>query len=302
MTHQAWYPKASKAQLFSGGVAQPTISKLVLHSTEGTGWPGYNGGASAPTFTVRPIWDEQRVEVRQHFAANVSAKALVDKAGGVRTNRDNVAQIEIVGTSGWATRRNKAAANGAKGTYVLGEQWYVADYPWWFWRDLGALVRWYHDEWELPLTGLAFPTWAGGGRLSDRAYDDYQGILGHSHVPENDHTDPGPIPVQTLLKYARDAGKITPAPAGPATPAAPAAPTDEEFIMAVEDKIVEALGKIEAKVGMDQSASDAYAAKLGAKTGEYVHAYLRDKGLTVKLDDETIAKLAQAIKEEGGVE
>ena len=55
MTHALWYPAADrKSQPFAGGVAQPTVSKLVLHSTEGTSWPGYGGGSSAPTFTIRP--------------------------------------------------------------------------------------------------------------------------------------------------------------------------------------------------------------------------------------------------------
>lgn len=97
--------------------------------------------------------------------------------------------------------------------------------------------------------------------------------------------------------------QLTPTADGPTTtPDSPAVgtptttPTDEELIMANIDDLIGAINGLAAKQGADQSASDAYAVKLAAKTGEYVHAYLRDKGLTVKLDDETITKLAAAIK------
>ncbi|MFD3560872.1 hypothetical protein ACFWVU_14500 [Streptomyces sp. NPDC058686] len=36
--------------------------------------------------------------VRQHFPANMSSRALVNRNGGVETNTLNVVQIELVGT------------------------------------------------------------------------------------------------------------------------------------------------------------------------------------------------------------
>ena len=38
-----------------------------------------------------------------------------------------------------------------------------------------------------------------GVRMSNAAYVAYSGWLGHQHVPENDHGDPGNIPIAALL-------------------------------------------------------------------------------------------------------
>lgn len=255
MTHQLWYPKASAEQRFSGGVSQSEVSKLVLHSTEGRSWPGYNGGASAPTFTCFPNFSTQRLMIRQHFPANVSAKALVDKAGGVRTNRDNVAQVEIVGTSGWATKRNRNAS------YTLPETWYLPTYPDWVWRDLADLIKFYNKEWEVPLRGLTFPEWNKSDRLSDGEYDNYKGVLGHSHVPENDHTDPGAIPITKILGFAKDPNTA------PAAKPLPKPTPTEDIIMAVTNANVEDFKVLFLAVLKDKAVQDAIT--IAANSGKY---------------------------------
>src|SRR3546814_16415495 len=85
------YPNANHTtQWWESAFARGTFSrieKILLHTTETTGWPGYKAGASAPTLTYHP---RQRAW-RQHNYLDTSARALVDPTGrDVRTNRDNV--------------------------------------------------------------------------------------------------------------------------------------------------------------------------------------------------------------------
>lgn len=210
MTRAQWAPFAVRKRydITHPGVYMPTVSKVVLHTTEGVSLPSYGGGGSAPTFTVVPDFDRKAATIYQHFPANMSAKALKDKAGGVRTNRDSVAQIEIVGTSGWATTRNPNR------DYTLPEKYFSGTFPDWYLAAIARIVRWLHDEWDVPyrLPSQPFGPWQGSRRMGQSEYDSYTGILGHCHVPENDHTDPGPINAARILQLAKTGTPATPAP------------------------------------------------------------------------------------------
>ncbi|MBQ1166121.1 hypothetical protein KBZ21_49875, partial [Streptomyces sp. A73] len=70
----------------------------VWHSTEGTSLPSYGGGGSAPNLTAKPDFKNKRMVWYQHFDFDPSARALVNRAGGVETNTLNVCQVEVVGT------------------------------------------------------------------------------------------------------------------------------------------------------------------------------------------------------------
>ena len=190
-----WFPnatrdvKGSDAGPFTGGPM-----KIVVHTTEGDGWPSYQGGATAPHFTCH--WDGSRFLIRQHVRLDRASKSLQNRAGGVETNRDGAIQVELRGTCDPTYR------NGGKGT---------------FWPDapakaktaLAAFLKSLADLVGVPLRTVAFQAYPGSYgargrsnqvRFSLSQWDNFSGICGHQHVPENDHGDPGSLDVAALLK------------------------------------------------------------------------------------------------------
>jgi hypothetical protein len=192
---------------FSWAIIKPNV--LVWHTTEGFGWPPYDGGAKAPHVTAKPDFANKRLKFRQHFANEHSSRALANTAGGVTTNTNNAWQIELVGTCddahkvSWGTR--KAGVD-----YI---HWPTA--PDWALKELALLVKYLNEKFGLPMTTTV--EWAGykspGGalknvRLSGAKWNVYTGHCGHQHVPENGHGDPGSFPMQKVLDYAK--GSIVP--------------------------------------------------------------------------------------------
>jgi hypothetical protein len=203
MAKAKYYPPANtKAQNFASAFVGSAMSPncLVLHTTEGTSWPSYSGGAVAPHLTALPDFTNKRLVWRQHFPVTMSARALVNRDGGVQTNTANCIQIELVGTSGWASSENKYA------DYHLGDEWYWAKHATdWMLRDVAAFIRWCHTEWGIPYSApYAFDDWRGNHshRMSNAQWRAFEGVCGHSHVPENSHTDPGAFPIARVLAMA----------------------------------------------------------------------------------------------------
>ncbi|MER5632175.1 peptidoglycan-binding protein [Streptomyces nitrosporeus] len=168
----------------------PHPNVIVLHTTEGSSFPSYGGGGSAPNFTVKGG------VVRQHFDANESSRALVNASGGVQTNVLNVVQIELVGT----------CTKGGPGLY-----WPDASDA-----DMAALVdlvKWLTSEYPIPVVStskpwLAYPSSYGstnGQRMSFSEWENFRGICGHMHVPENLHGDPGNFPIKRLIELVKGA-------------------------------------------------------------------------------------------------
>lgn len=201
-----WYPGASKTQTFFKRYtgSKMTTNCLILHSTESTGWPGYGGGSVAPNMTVRPAFGDERLDVRQHYRATRSARALQNHAGGVETNTLNCFQIEIVGTCDPATHR----AWDAQGVDHL----YMPELPDWAIRDLAKIVQWLDEEFDdfriadgAPRGWPAYPGsygYSASQRMSNKEWLTFYGIAGHMHVPENDHGDPGYFPISALVAAA----------------------------------------------------------------------------------------------------
>jgi hypothetical protein len=205
VTHSPYFPPANRtAQWFSSGRGTRTSNRIVCwHTTECEGWPAYtyNGmrGGSAPHWTCQPDTAKRRLIWRQHWRADESARALRNPAGGVDTNTTGVLQIELVGTC-------RRAGPG----YF----WPRADE--WALRGLAEFSRWANEQWAVPLTteGRKFAAYGTAvPRLSGPAWMKAQGHLGHQHVPENDHVDPGALDVPRLLSYAREVDDPMPTPA-----------------------------------------------------------------------------------------
>ncbi len=198
------YPGASKTYWHQDaypGNAQE-VNVVVLHTTEGRSVPTYDGGALAPTFTALPDFAAKRLKWYQHFDFDRSSRALRNLAGGVETNTNNVAQIELVGTCDPATH-SKWQAAGQQHVY-----WPEA--PDWALRDLADFLAWAHTHHGVPLTGPSkWPAYpksygsGGGQRMSNAAWNSFRGVCGHMHVPENDHGDPGAIDFTRLIALAK---------------------------------------------------------------------------------------------------
>lgn len=231
MTSQK-YPRASVTHWFQGRYPGDKMNANtgVIHTTEGTSLPSYGGGASAPTFTLVPDVGARTVSVFQHFDVDVSARALVNAAGGVQTNTLNCVQVELVGTCDPATH-----AKWGKTPHVY---WPQAED--WALMEFARLVRWLSDEHGVKMQSTVawkpYPASYGAGngvRLSGQKWLDYYGWLGHQHVPENLHGDPGNFPIVRVLDLAKRKAWETPTPAPSPTPN----PTLEQRVAALEKKV-----------------------------------------------------------------
>ena len=190
----AWMPNASKIQTFSGNRLHAGIDKIVVHTTEGSSWPGYNGGRNAPHMTANP----RTRQLRQHISTGLSSKALVNKSGGVQTNNDGCFQLEIIGSCDRAYAKKH-------GLYFLPNM--TDDELEW----LSDIFVWVHKTHGVPLTtgklkfvdtNAAYET--APQRMSFQEWRDFKGVCGHQHVPENSHWDPGKVDVAKIVKFAQD--------------------------------------------------------------------------------------------------
>lgn len=198
-----WYAKASKAQDFSrkylGSPIKPKT--VVLHSTESTGWPGYNAGATAPHLTVMPNFKTKTVSVRQHFPINRSARALENRSGGVETNTLDAVQIELIGTCDPTTHRKWKT-----------QHIFMPEAPEWFLEGVADVLKWINKSYpSVPLRDAAVRGWTAypksygdaKQRLSGSEWTKAKGVLGHQHIPENAHGDPGSFPIKTLIALTK---------------------------------------------------------------------------------------------------
>lgn len=233
---QNWHPSASRAQDFSAKYKGSTIvpNVVVIHSTEGTGWPGYNGGGSAPHLTIMPDFTKKKLVIRQHFPFNKSSRALVNAAGGVETNTLNAIQLELVGTCDPYTH----SVWTKKGIRHI----YMPDLPSWYKEELAKLFLWMHRNMpKIPLKDAALRGWKAypdsygvrnKNRLTFSEWNNAYGFVGHQHVPENSHGDPGAMPMPEIIKRALELEK-------PNTPAPTPAPKPPK-----EDIVLEEFGII----------------------------------------------------------
>ncbi|GAA0500616.1 peptidoglycan-binding protein [Streptomyces olivaceiscleroticus] len=200
---QQRYPGASTkywyGSKYPGSAMEVNVG--VLHTTEGTSLPSYGGGASAPNFTAVPDFKNQKLVWYQHYEFDVSSRALVNRSGGVETNTLNAVQVELVGTCDPSTSKKWGGKNTR---HIL---WPEA--PDWALRELAKFVKWAHDEHGVPMSSSvswkAYPASYGATsvRLSGGQWNSYRGWLGHQHVPENDHGDPGALDFDKVLSYAK---------------------------------------------------------------------------------------------------
>jgi hypothetical protein len=159
-----------------------TASVLVLHTTEGSSIAGAEAAFQANNSWPHLIFDPRNGQWKQYLDFSTAGRALRNMTGGVETNRresdglpgPDVIQVEIVGfaadTSNWP-----------------------AD-----WRlRLAQFVIELCERTGIP---ILFPCHFDGNdayglngsvRCSNQEWLDVRGVVGHQHVPENTHWDPG---------------------------------------------------------------------------------------------------------------
>lgn len=201
LTGSAWYQDT-----YPGSKMESNVG--VLHTTETTGLPGYEGGATAPNFTAVPDFKNKKLIWYQHFDFDVSSRALRNMAGGVETNTANAVQLELVGTCDLTTHKRW---NDARRQHLF---WPAS--PDWAQLELAKFVRWAYDEHGIrmasanpdgsPLVWRAYPGSYGNTttRFTFSEWRAFYGWCGHQHVPENLHGDPGAFPIARILSFAKN--------------------------------------------------------------------------------------------------
>lgn len=164
----------------SGGTYIGVPWKVVLHTTETKTIPGYRLGFTAPHLTYYPL-ARQWV---QHTSLYTAARAL--KRVSTQTNRANALQVEIVCYSSLPIAQS---VNGL----------WVAELSMEHTTDLANFVDWcgaefgVEQKWPLRQAFSYAQANVPGFRLSSSQWLAYNGVLGHQHVPTNEHWDPGAL-------------------------------------------------------------------------------------------------------------
>lgn len=211
----------SFSKAYPGSPMRPNCG--TLHTTETTGWPGYEGGKTAPNYTARPDFTRKRLAWRAHFPDEMSARALVNAPGGGQTNTANNVQVELVGTcdpthaTTWkvGTRTLRAGVD-----YI-----YWPSAPDWALMDVARFLVDQFKRHGTPLQGPAkwpaYPASYGannGVRMTLAQWLAFTGWCGHMHVIENLHGDPGAFPFARVIAMAKQLLAPAPAPAPTPTP------------------------------------------------------------------------------------
>jgi hypothetical protein len=191
MTTLEWLPAAVRdSHPRSFPWAERTDPKGCLHSTEGSSWPTYDGWTIMPHATIMPT-PGKGVTVRQHLPFSQASFAL-RHTRPQPTNGDYVFQFELVGTCDPA---------GPRGAYYWpdADDHVLADL---YRKVIKPLDAAYVIPFRAVRPFLRYPDRAGSNRLTDAEFDTARGWLGHQHVPQNDHGDPGAFPWDRLMTLA----------------------------------------------------------------------------------------------------
>ena len=117
----------------------------------------------------------------------MAARALRNASGGVQTNRERSLQLEIIAYS------NRPIADvgdhrdwvGDLTPEALGD---IRDFIEWTGEHYGVEMVW-PDRQALSYSAAN----TEGFKMTNKEWDQFGGVCGHQHVPENTHWDPGAI-------------------------------------------------------------------------------------------------------------
>ena len=144
----------------------PSTPKLIWHTTEGTNFDGARstliGNGDEPHFLV----SADGATVRQFIPLNRSSKSLMHPSGTPETNRAHCVQIEACGFASDSGNWRDAKMMRLAALAVLIEH-------------RTGIERRTHVSWQNPR------------RVPASSFAGIGGHLGHMHVPNNNHVDPG---------------------------------------------------------------------------------------------------------------
>lgn len=175
---------------------------VVLHSTEGSSLDGAVATLKARGVPSHDVVDVREREIVQLVSYDRPAKALLNRPGGVETNnRGGVIQVEIVG---FASRSTAEAARRPEGP-ILPE--FDDDELAWLGQYLRDVCTRRKIPFVFPCPFRPYPQsyGANGVRLSFERWLRVEGVIGHQHVPENVHGDPGALDVARLIALSAPA-------------------------------------------------------------------------------------------------
>ena len=167
----------------SGGSYVGLPYRVVLHTTETVGLPGYGDGWRAPHVSYIPASGEWI----QHTDFDTAARALRNPPGGVQTNRANALQVEIVCYSA------KDIADRHPARIWVGDLTDV------HYADLRRFLEWTYTTFGVKSVwpgrqALSYTEAnASGFRMSGAEWNGFGGVCAHQHVPENTHWDTGAL-------------------------------------------------------------------------------------------------------------
>jgi len=139
--------------------------------------------------------DYKAKEIVQGIDTVFAGYALRNLAGGVETNADRVIQVEIL-----ANEADIEALTEAEYKW-LGE---VFARPIIQAHKIPFVFREQYGTGKCGTLGCNMAWDAPNDKgMSNHAWDHFAGHLGHQDAPENDHTDPGPLDLGKIIKYAQ---------------------------------------------------------------------------------------------------
>jgi hypothetical protein len=186
-----WHPTAKRQQLEDAGPFTGGGHKFLVHTTEGStlesAFDTVKAKRSSPHFILE-VKDGRRRLV-QCIPIDRAARGLEHPGGTPETNHANCIQVEVVGF----TEFKKAKQLGHLELWV--PNWSQDVY-----KFLHLLMVWTHDHFAVPMRAdHPFIGQPGYARLSGQAFVDAVGLVGHCHVANNDHTDPGPLQTSFVI-------------------------------------------------------------------------------------------------------
>jgi hypothetical protein len=168
--------------------------KLVIHTTESDTYT-----PSTADYFGHQHWPHATVvagRIFQHLPISRAARALA-RADGVETNRANAIQCEVV----WRADRAQEMPDELVAT--------LADWLDWAAEETGCpldVPRSFRGAGE----GIVLAVASSPHRFTLEQWLRVTGIVGHQHVPVNDHFDPGRLPVDRLNEFLKGGEIVDP--------------------------------------------------------------------------------------------
>lgn len=180
-----WMPGAERRPEGNGGGMAGGPPRAVWHITydqlDKGKMPSFDAVANylkRVDYCPHLMWDPWTGKIVQFYPANQSARALRNLSGGAETNRQGAVCIQI-------------EVFFSPGAVVGGKRYATfAETPC---KGLDKVMAWLRSYRIPDVWPAGWPQWTNNSRSSS-TWANRAGHYGHCHVPENDHTDPGPMP------------------------------------------------------------------------------------------------------------